>query len=40
MKEAAPGVVNLEIYQHGLEKPQTLTLKSYAEGRFSRATDA
>jgi hypothetical protein len=31
MKEAAPGVVNLEIYQHGLEKPQTLTLKSYAE---------
>jgi hypothetical protein len=31
MKDAAPGVVSLTIYQHGLEKPQTLTLKSYAE---------
>jgi hypothetical protein len=31
MKDAARGVVNLAIYQHGLEKPQVLTLKSYAE---------
>jgi hypothetical protein len=31
MKEATPGVVNLAIYQYGLEKPQTLALKSYAE---------
>lgn len=31
MKDAAPGVVNLTIYQHGLDKPQILTLKSYAE---------
>jgi hypothetical protein len=31
MKEAAPGVVKLAVYQYGLEKPQTLTLKSYAE---------
>ncbi len=31
MKEAAPGVARLAIYQYGLEKPQALTLKSYAE---------
>ncbi len=31
MKDTAPGVVNLAIYQHGLEKPQALKLKSYAE---------
>jgi hypothetical protein len=31
MKEAAPGVVDLEIYQYGLEKPQILKLKSYTE---------
>lgn len=31
LKEAAPGVVNLAIYQHGLDKPQVLALKSYAE---------
>ena len=31
MKGAAPGVVDLEIYQYGLEKPQILKLKSYAE---------
>ncbi len=31
MKGAVPGAVNLAIYQHGLEKPQMLTLKSYAE---------
>jgi len=31
MKDAAPGVVSLAIYQYGLDRPQTLTLKSYAE---------
>jgi hypothetical protein len=31
MKNAVPGVVSLAIYQYGLDKPQTLTLKSYAE---------
>jgi hypothetical protein len=31
MKEAVPGVENLTIYQYGLDKPQKLTLKSYAE---------
>jgi hypothetical protein len=31
LKDAAPGAVNLAIYQHGLEKPQLLTVKSYAE---------
>ena len=31
MKDAAPGPVNLEIYQFGLEKPDRLTLKAYAE---------
>jgi hypothetical protein len=31
LKDAAPGAVNLAIYQHGLEKPQVLKVKSYAE---------
>jgi hypothetical protein len=31
MKDAAPGPVSLKIYQHGLEKPQTLSLTAYAE---------
>jgi hypothetical protein len=31
MKDAAPGVVKLAIYQYGLEKPETLKLRSYAE---------
>jgi len=31
LKDAAPGPVNLEIYQFGLEKPDHLTLKAYAE---------
>ena len=31
MKDAAPGPVNLEIYQFGLEKPDELPLKAYAE---------
>jgi hypothetical protein len=31
MKDAAPGPVNLEIYQFGMEKPDQLTLKAYAE---------
>jgi hypothetical protein len=31
MKDAAPGNVNLSIYQYGLEKPETLSLRSYAE---------
>jgi hypothetical protein len=31
MKDAAPGPVNLEIYQFGLEKPDRLVLKAYAE---------
>jgi hypothetical protein len=31
MKDAAPGPVNLEIYQFGLEKPDELALKAYAE---------
>ena len=31
MKDAAPGAVTLAIYQFGLDKPQVLTLKSYAE---------
>jgi hypothetical protein len=31
MKDAAPGPVDLEIYQFGLEKPDHLTLKAYAE---------
>jgi hypothetical protein len=31
MKDAAPGPVDLEIYQFGLEKPDQLTMKAYAE---------
>ena len=31
MKDAAPGPVKLEIYQFGLEKPDKLALKAYAE---------
>jgi hypothetical protein len=31
MKDASPGPVNLEIYQYGLEKPDLLPLKAYAE---------
>ena len=31
MKDASPGPVNLEIYQSGLEKPDQLQLKAYAE---------
>ena len=31
MKDAAPGPVTLEIYQFGLEKPDRLPLKAYAE---------
>jgi hypothetical protein len=31
LKDAVPGAVHLAIYQHGLEKPQVLTAKSYAE---------
>jgi hypothetical protein len=31
LKDAAPGTVNLEIRQFGLEKPDTLPLKAYAE---------
>lgn len=31
LKEAAPGPVNLEIYQFGLEKPDELRLTAYAE---------
>jgi hypothetical protein len=31
MKDAAPGPVNLEIYQFGLEKPDQLALLAYAE---------
>lgn len=31
MKDASPGPVNMEIYQFGLEKPDQLTLKAYAE---------
>jgi hypothetical protein len=31
MKDAAPGPVNLEIFQFGLEKPDQLPLKAYAE---------
>ncbi len=31
MKDAAPGPINLEIYQFGLEKPDQLPLKGYAE---------
>jgi hypothetical protein len=31
MKDAAPGPVNLQIYQFGLEKPDLLALKAYAE---------
>jgi hypothetical protein len=31
MKEAAPGTVELAIYQYGLEKPDKLILKAYAE---------
>jgi hypothetical protein len=31
MKDAAPGTVSLEIYQFGLEKPDKLSLKAYAE---------
>jgi hypothetical protein len=31
LKETVPGTVSVAIYQHGLEKPQTLTFKSYAE---------
>ena len=31
MKDAAPGPVNLEIFQFGLEKPDLLPLKAYAE---------
>jgi len=31
MKDAAPGPVNLEIYQFGLDKPDRLPLKAYSE---------
>jgi len=31
MKDASPGPINLEIYQFGLEKPDQLPLKAYAE---------
>jgi hypothetical protein len=31
MKDAAPGAVTLDIYQFGLEKPDQLQLKAYAE---------
>jgi hypothetical protein len=31
MKDASPGLVNLEIYQFGLEKPDVLPLKAYGE---------
>ncbi len=31
MKEAAPGAVNLQIYQYGLEKPDLLPMEAYAE---------
>ena len=31
MKDAAPGPVTLEIHQFGLEKPDRLALKAYAE---------
>ncbi|MGA2168014.1 MAG: hypothetical protein ABSG62_07355 [Terracidiphilus sp.] len=31
LKDAAPGPVTLEIYQYGLEKPDRLLLKAYAE---------
>ena len=31
LKDAAPGPVNLEIYQFGLEKPDRLALNAYAE---------
>jgi hypothetical protein len=31
MKDAAPGPVTLDIYQYGLEKPQSLPLTAYAE---------
>ena len=31
LKDAPPGPVNLEIYQFGLEKPDELALKAYAE---------
>jgi hypothetical protein len=31
MKDAAPGPVNLAIYQFGLEKPDLLAMKAYAE---------
>lgn len=31
MKDAAPGPVTLEIYQYGLEKPDRLPLRAYAE---------
>lgn len=31
LKQAPPGPVNLEIYQYGLEAPELLTLRAYAE---------
>ena len=31
LKDAVPGPVNLDIYQFGLERPDVLTLKAYAE---------
>lgn len=31
LKDAAPGPVSLEIHQYGLDKPDTLALKAYAE---------
>ncbi|HWA96343.1 MAG TPA: hypothetical protein VG844_17230 [Terracidiphilus sp.] len=31
MKDAAPGQVSLEVHQFGLEKPDTVTLRAYAE---------
>jgi hypothetical protein len=31
MKDAAPGQVSLEIFQFGLEKPESLPMKAYAE---------
>jgi hypothetical protein len=31
MKDAAPGTVNIEVYQFGMEKPDRLALQAYAE---------
>jgi hypothetical protein len=34
LKNTAPGAVNLDIYQFGQDKPEALTLKTYAEAAF------